>query len=181
MAQEYIYKRDNSRLFVALRDNGHRFKIIIKENIIPVINDKEEDIRLSHTDESHLCFEYRERKFHCVVTRRNKNKYTMLINGVEYTFSVESVSSYLRKKMLSKEAENLSELSINAPMPGKITAVYVEPGNEVNAGDTLFTLEAMKMQNEILSPVKGQVKEVKIKQGEIVVKNDELIKIINIE
>ena len=181
MAQEYVYKRDNSRLFVAMRDNGRRFKVIMNEDKIPVINEKEEDIRLVRTEESHMCFEYRERRFHCVVTKRNKNSYTMLINGVEYTFNVESVSSYLRKKILAKNAEEEQDLSIKAPMPGKITAVYVDPGDEVNVGDPLFALEAMKMQNEILSPIKGKVLEINIKQDDIVVKNDELVKLGEIE
>ncbi|PLW92202.1 MAG: hypothetical protein C0592_11980 [Marinilabiliales bacterium] len=177
MAREYDYRRDDSRLFVALRDNGHRFKIIMRDGKIPVIDEKDEDIQLVRTEESHMCFEYRERRFHCVVTNRNKNSYTMLINGVEYTFSVESVSSYLRKKILAKDTGDESELSIKAPMPGKITAVYVDPGDEVNAGDPLFALEAMKMQNEILSPIKGKILELNIKEEDVVVKNDELVKI----
>ena len=177
MAREYDYRRDDSRLYVALRDNGHRFKIIMNEKGAPVIDDKEKDIELLHTEETHMCFGYRERRFHCVVTKRDRNSYTMLVNGVEYTFSVESVSSYLRKKILAKDAGAEQDLSIKAPMPGKITAVYAELGDEVNAGDAIFALEAMKMQNEILSPIKGKVLELNIKEGDVVVKNDELVKI----
>lgn len=177
MVQKYVSIRDNSHLFVALRDNGHRFKIIINKDGIPVINDKEEDIRQVCNEESFICFEYRDRQFHCVVQRSNKNSYTLLVNGVEYTFSVETVSSYLRKKLLENDANNETELSIKAPMPGKITAVYVEVGDEVNPGDPLFSLEAMKMQNEILSPIKGKVLELNIKEGDVVVKNNEIVKI----
>ena len=46
---------------------------------------------------------------------------------------------------------------VNAPMPGTILEVKVAVGSTVKKGDLLFVLEAMKMENEILSPVDGKV------------------------
>ncbi len=177
MAKEYINKKDASRLFVAMRDNGKRFKVIMNEDGMPIINEKEKNIKLLHRAETHLCFEYRERHFHCALLKSNRNSFTMLVNGVEYTFNVETVSSYLRKKILTRDKSEDQDLTIKAPMPGKITAVYKEEGEEVNVGDPLFALEAMKMQNEILSPVKGKILELNIKKDDVVMKNDELLKL----
>ena len=53
-----------------------------------------------------------------------------------------------------------------APMPGKILAVRVEPGQAVNKGDTLVILEAMKMEHEVVAPHDGTVQQVRVEAGQ---------------
>ena len=53
-------------------------------------------------------------------------------------------------------------------MPGNILAVNVTPGQAVKEGDVLFILEAMKMENEIVAPVAGTVKQVLATKGAVV-------------
>ena len=55
-----------------------------------------------------------------------------------------------------------------APMPGNILAVNVTPGQAVKEGEVLFILEAMKMENEIVAPVAGTVKQVLASKGAVV-------------
>ncbi len=57
---------------------------------------------------------------------------------------------------------------VNAPMPGNILAVNVTPGQAVKEGDVMFILEAMKMENEIVAPVTGTVKQVLVSKGSVV-------------
>ena len=58
--------------------------------------------------------------------------------------------------------------NISAPMPGKIIKVAVAVGQTVNQGDVVIILEAMKMQNEIKTPVAGVVKAINIEPGQTV-------------
>ena len=51
--------------------------------------------------------------------------------------------------------------SVTAPIPGKVIAVHVAAGATVAAGETVITLEAMKMENAIAAPISGTVKEVR--------------------
>ena len=51
---------------------------------------------------------------------------------------------------------------IEAPLPGKVLGVEVTVGNTVEEGGVVCTIEAMKMENPILSPVKGSVTEVAV-------------------
>lgn len=55
-----------------------------------------------------------------------------------------------------------------SPMPGNILSVNVSVGQSVNAGDVMFILEAMKMENEIVAPVAGTVKQVLVSKGSVV-------------
>lgn len=64
---------------------------------------------------------------------------------------------------------------VEAPLPGTVVAVRVSPGQAVSSGDVLVVLEAMKMQNEIVSPRDGVVKEVLVARGDTVGLGDVLV------
>jgi biotin carboxyl carrier protein len=64
---------------------------------------------------------------------------------------------------------------IVAPMPGKVVRVLVQKGAQVEAGDGLVVVEAMKMQNEMKSPKTGTVKAVRAEAGATVNAGDVLI------
>ena len=63
---------------------------------------------------------------------------------------------------------------VEAPLPGKVLAVDVAVGNTVEEGGVICTIEAMKMENPILSPVNGSVKELAINPGQIVKTGEKL-------
>ena len=63
---------------------------------------------------------------------------------------------------------------VKSPMPGNILAVNVTPGAAVKAGDVMFILEAMKMENEIVAPANGTVKQVLVTKGSVVNTDDVL-------
>ena len=54
---------------------------------------------------------------------------------------------------------------VKAPMPGTILQVNVSNGQKVKAGDILFVLEAMKMENEIVAPKDGTITSVVVSKG----------------
>jgi biotin carboxyl carrier protein len=57
---------------------------------------------------------------------------------------------------------------VSVPMPGKVIAVLVSEGDNVERGQGLVIVEAMKMENEVRSPIAGEVKEIKVKPGDAV-------------
>jgi biotin carboxyl carrier protein len=54
---------------------------------------------------------------------------------------------------------------IIAPMPGKIVRILAPVGSEVEAGQAVLVIEAMKMQNELKSPKKGTVRKLNVSEG----------------
>ena len=67
--------------------------------------------------------------------------------------------------------------SLAAPMPGKVIAVMVKPGDKVAKGAPLLILEAMKMEHTIAAPVDGVVKEIHYAEGEQVPEGAELLRL----
>lgn len=66
---------------------------------------------------------------------------------------------------------------INAPMPGKILAIKVKVGDQIKEGDTVCTLEAMKMEMPISATAPGSVKAIHVAVGDNVAYNDPLVSI----
>src|SRR4029079_12789245 len=66
---------------------------------------------------------------------------------------------------------------IEAPMPGRVTAVEVKQGEKVAKGQRLLTLEAMKMEHALTAPFDGAVAELSTQAGAQVSEGQLLIKI----
>ncbi|HKW58390.1 MAG TPA: pyruvate carboxylase subunit B [Candidatus Dormibacteraeota bacterium] len=71
----------------------------------------------------------------------------------------------------------VGEGTVLAPMQGLIVKIPVKPGDDVKLGDVVAVLEAMKMQNDIVSTVAGRVTGVYVKEGEVVTPNQPLLTI----
>lgn len=111
------------------------------------------------------------------IAQISANTYSITLNGVSYTFSVETPFSLSRKRMLAAKAGISKKEVIKAPMPGKILDVFVTEGQTVGNGESLLVLEAMKMQNTIATHMKGTVTKVTVVPGKTVGKDDVLIEI----
>jgi len=67
--------------------------------------------------------------------------------------------------------------AIKAPLPGTITDIRVELGQQVNAGDIVLVLEAMKMQNNIEAEATGKITCILVKPGDTVMEGSVLLTI----
>jgi biotin carboxyl carrier protein len=65
--------------------------------------------------------------------------------------------------------------AVTAPMPGTILEILVKTGDAVKAGDVVVKLEAMKMENDVPSPVAGVVSQVRVAKGANVTKGEVLL------
>lgn len=66
---------------------------------------------------------------------------------------------------------------VSATMPGRVVSVRVEAGDFVERGDLLLTLEAMKMQNELVAPAAGRVLRLFASAGQVAGAGDVLLEI----
>ena len=85
------------------------------------------------------------------------------------TYQIDVLSSEAKYMRLHKKHNNAVQADdITAPMPCKIVKVYCHEGDEMKAGDTLFTMEAMKMQSNYKVGRDCIIKSVKITEGDTV-------------
>ena len=102
-------------------------------------------------------------------------RYQIQIDGRTYLVQISDAvdQQILKMNLKSKKSNQLKE--VRAPMPGLVRQVNVQVGDQVDSGDSLFILEAMKMENLLKSPVNGIVSDLFVKPGESVEKNQILL------
>ena len=163
--------------FYACSTKSKNFEIVNPLSDKIKIRGKKIDVKVVEDQDGFTYLIYKKKKYSIEILEKNQNKYNIMINGVWFNFSIETPISYKRKKTLSKFEVTSRVENIEAPMPGKILEIMVEEGSEIKEGEPLIILEAMKMQNEIVSNVSGKIKKVNIRQNESVMKDDIMIEI----
>lgn len=117
-------------------------------------------------------------------------KYYVTVNGNKYEVEVENADNEVaitkEKPAITtasnplnsvKEPKEVNGHLIAAPMPGKILTIKVSEGEVVKKDTVLMVLEAMKMENEIVSPKDGLVSGIFVNKDDIVNVGDKLISI----
>ena len=109
------------------------------------------------------------------------------VNGDDYQVQLEKKEEpkkekpVLGKPVAEETTEAAPSANVNtnnagkAPLPGTITGINVEVGQEVKAGDTVLVLEAMKMANNIEAEKDGKVTAICVKVGQAVLEEDPLV------
>ncbi len=105
----------------------------------------------------------------------NKKKYVVKVNNNTYEVVISNELDQLIDKMGFSVNGSKEVDAIYAPMPGLLLEISVTVGKEVQKDDPLFILEAMKMENSIVSPRDGIIKNIKGNKGDAVEKNQLLI------
>ncbi|WP_339875260.1 acetyl-CoA carboxylase biotin carboxyl carrier protein subunit [Olleya marilimosa] len=104
-----------------------------------------------------------------------KKTYSVKVNNNLYTVQIEDQLDALIKAMGFEVGASKKIDNIKAPMPGLILDIMVKPGDEVSVNTPLLILEAMKMENSIVSPRDGVIKSVTGTKGSTVDKGELLI------
>jgi biotin carboxyl carrier protein len=97
------------------------------------------------------------------------------VNGNTYHVSAKDQFDLLLDQLGMSSANNTKISEIKAPMPGLVLKVFVKEGDEVQKGDNLFILEAMKMENIIKAPAYVSIKTIRMKPGDKVEKGQVLM------
>lgn len=77
----------------------------------------------------------------------------------------------------SKRPKATRDSDVTTPMPGRVVAVNVAVGDEIEAGQTVLTVEAMKMENPVHAPESGTVKAIYVVEGDTVNPDECLIEV----
>lgn len=163
-------------MYQAIVNDQSTHKISPKEGQILV--DGEElalDIHAISATIFHVIYEQTSYKIEALEIDYAKKTFLFNINGKQVNVQLKSELDTLLENLGMDNGTEATVKEIYSPMPGLIRAINVEKGDTVAAGENLLTLEAMKMENSIKSPVAGVVASIEVKPDQSVEKNQLLI------
>ncbi len=141
------------------------------------IDGNEVEVNLSKVSKHLYLLKIGDKVFELTTNKLDNESFSFLIDGHYYEASVRTT---LREKAYEylKNKEKLSHSDeIKAPMPGLVLKIKKKVGDEVKIGESLITLEAMKMENDLRSPASGVITEIKAGEGTSVEKGETILNI----
>jgi len=101
---------------------------------------------------------------HEVGIEKRDGGYTIVFPGESFTVDLAAAA----RGTTAPARHGPGPARLVAPMPGRVVRVLAEPGADVVAGQGLFVIEAMKMENELKAPRAGRLREVAVREGQAV-------------
>ena len=135
-------------------------------------------------------------EYKCAVEQLEAGKTQVTVNGKVYEVETETPAPKAEVKPVAKPAPApkpaaapatpkadpakpaaapAAGVQVKSPLPGSVIKVLVSEGQAVKKGDTLLTLESMKMENAIMAENDGVVKQIAVTPGQNVMQDDLLI------
>jgi biotin carboxyl carrier protein len=140
-------------------------------SVILKINQKDYKVTIlkSGTDEIEFIF---ENSFHFAkIIRSNSSETTILLDGYPLTIRKHFKFADLLYKTLPSTA-SAGNNNLASQIPGRVVNILLNAGSVVKAGDSVVILESMKMQVAIKAHKDGNIRDIKVKKGMTVGRND---------
>ncbi len=109
-----------------------------------------------------------------------RTRLEVVVGGWRFEVSVESAARAELRDRAARDAaihHRAADLTLRAQIPGRVVRLWVADGEQVEAGQRLLAIEAMKMENEIRAPHAGTVVRLKVEVGALVERHGELLSI----
>lgn len=106
-------------------------------------------------------------KAHSLLLTREDDGMRVQLSGHAFTVDMKSEQEYEMAK-LTEGKSGAKAGNVQSPMAGGVLRVLIAAGDDVEKGQTLMIVEAMKMENEIKASITGKVTELKVKEGDSV-------------
>lgn len=165
-------------LEVCTRNKKAQIKILSHEGSVyrVLINDKEYELDVEKVEAGVYSILYKGQSINMeMIERDQKTLYT--VNTYSTSYEIEVMDTHDRLTRPSSHKLGGQQANILAPMPGKVVKLLVEEGDEVEVGQPILVLSAMKMDSEYHAAQKGMVKSVLVSEGDAVQANQLLVEI----
>lgn len=165
-----------SEFNIRINDKVNEVKII--DDLFVLVNNIKYDYSIIHIEKEKYLLRIGTKFFEISYTNQTNNEFDLQINNHSVIASIRTSLEEKAYQLLSQSQslENHKTI-IKSPMPGLVLKILKSTGENVLKGETILILEAMKMENEIKSPIDGILFELNIEQGKAIEKNKTLFSI----
>lgn len=157
--------------------NGKKKNITILKNDKVIVDGNTFQVEYSKVNNYLYLVKIDNRVYEITTDKLNDLKYRFGLDGNYTEVEVRTSLQEIVNDYLINKAKSVHHDAVKAPMPGLIIKFTTKIGEEVKQGESLCILEAMKMENEIRSPIDGTVKEIFLEEGNSVEKGQIILTI----
>jgi biotin carboxyl carrier protein len=149
-------------------------KIDRDNNLILRINNIDHNLKLVNFKSNILEFIFDNSYYEIRILDITNTEIFVLINGSPLTLKKHSIlTDIIEKSSKRGGGSGQSALnSISSQIPGRVISISINKGDSIKKGDSIIVLESMKMQVAIKSPRDGIIKELRVKEGQSISRND---------
>src|SRR2546423_6121083 len=153
------------KLTAELGDTTHALELRREgARVLATVDDRRYELEAHEPEPGVYLLRLDGRVYECRVGHASTSGATEVETGTQ-TFQIVLRDPKRLSHTAEAGAHAAGRAQIQAAMPGKVVRVLVEAGAQVEAGDALLVVEAMKMQNELKAPKAGTVSEVRVAPG----------------
>ena len=157
------------KLQAQVGNNVYKVEITRNENqIIAKIDDREYELEVSQPEPNVFLFKENGKIHEFFVATGTSPDGPLIVSGRNGDVEVKLIDP---KRLRGGSAAGIAATGaseIKTMMPGKVVHIIAKPGDQVEKGDPVLVVEAMKMQNDLKSPKAGTVKEIRVEEGSTV-------------
>ncbi len=159
------------------------------------INKRTANIELLSRDENKIKIRVDDKTYDLDIVMVENGVYSLLMDGKSYNVEliqnqsnkkyivntlynsndveiIDAESKYLKSRKKDEMDENTA---ISSPMPGKVVKILIKKGDKIKAGETVIIISAMKMESEYKVKKDRLIKDVLVKEGDIIDGNQPLV------
>jgi pyruvate carboxylase subunit B len=156
---------------------GDQTYTLAREGDTLTLNGEPIDARLTRLDDHAVLLVIDGKPQTVAIEDDGSGGFIATVNGKRIPVQVKTETDLLLERFGMDAGASTADREIRAPMPGLVLRVLVAPGDEVEAGQGVVVLEAMKMENELKAPASGTIAAVLTEAGAAVGKNDLLVEL----
>lgn len=157
--------------------NGKKRTVKLLDSQKIVFDNKEIEYSLSKISEYSYLLKIGNKVYDITTTALDSDKFGFLVDGHYFETVVRtSLQEQANELQNIRNKQNHHDF-VKSPMPGMILKIKKKVGDQIEIGESVVILEAMKMENDLRSPSSGIIKEIFVKEGTSVEKDVVLLTI----
>lgn len=157
---DFVVSINSTKLYIKILNQNELIldDIKYKYDLIPVCNNS-------------YFLKLNDKVFELTSEKLNSESYKVLLKGNYFDVTVRTTLQEKAVKLLENSAiTQHHHMDVKAPMPGLILKVRKKIGEQVEQGESVVILEAMKMENDLKAPASGIIENILVSEGSAVEK-----------
>jgi biotin carboxyl carrier protein len=149
-----------------LRTTGDGSTVLVR------IGGEEHSLRLLRSGTNEFEFILDNTFHHAKILQSGSSEVKIVVDGQPLTVKKHSKLTEVLEKASALGAAGGGDRNLASQIPGRVVNIAVKVGDDVKKGDVVVVLESMKMQVAVKAHKDGNIKDIKVKQGASVARND---------